>query len=301
MIRLARGPVGIALPSIAALLAVVALPGAAWLFAQDPAPAPAPPAPAPAPGEPAAPAADAAKFLLTEEEQDKVRALFHASGTQIDAEGRIHLNYRFSDEVPETADDWIPKITRENPTVRFTKGWEGTQNGTDGILIADAGQWFIDAEFAPDVAMDVTFESNCGGTKGDMIAATFAWSKMKSRVGSNLGGQIVKLSGTKSAGGMGTVPDIMFEERTVFGFVLAGGKFAATRGGSTALETEGAKFLKGLGPGRVGLVWRGNISSVLPQVTVEGRLDLDWIAEKLPDVKKRLEEHRKKFPPAPTK
>ena len=165
----------------------------------------------------------------------------------------------------------------------------------NGILIADTGQWFHKAQFRPNVRMDVEFLSFCGGARKDLVCATYAWSKMKKRVGSNLGKQGLVLSGTRAAGSAGgDAPIITYEERVSFGFRLEGGTFTWMRRGQDLGSTASKKALKKLDSGMVGLVWNGRISAAIPKITIVGHLDLEWAGKQVKSIGKRYAEFQKK-------
>jgi hypothetical protein len=242
-----------------------------------------------------APPASPESFLLTGEEITAVLELFHASSEELEADGRIQLIYDFERRTKDLAEDWLPALDEKKPEIRWAKGHDGAAEGVGGILLADTGQWFHEAVFLPDVELDIEFMSFCGGARGDLVCATYAWSQMKKRIGSNLGSQCLALAGTKAAGTVdGTAPTIAYDERFVFGFRLKDGIFRYTRGSAETGKTDSSAALKKLAPGQVGLVWSGRISAAIPKITISGALDLEWVGKKVKSIGKRHAEHLEK-------
>ncbi|MEC9477526.1 MAG: hypothetical protein VX764_10850 [Planctomycetota bacterium] len=235
-----------------------------------------------------------AAFQLTEEEQERVLDLFQATDEIITSDGHLQLTYDFESEEKSLGDDFFPLPADRGQKVRWSRDWEGLCEGVSGgIIIADTGQWFHRAVWQPDVQMELTYVSFVGGRRGGMVAAVYAWSKkLRQRVGSNLGTQLLKITGTKATGGLGKAPDIVYEDHHKFGFELKDGNFRTLLNGRPKLETDNKKVLKKLGPGQVGLVWRGTISGVVPELKIRGKIDLDWAADQIPPLRQRLDAHR---------
>jgi len=233
-------------------------------------------------------------FQLTEAEQERILDLFQATGEKITPDGVLELVYNFESEQQSLGDDWFPPPALRGQRVRWSRDWEGNCEGVSGgVIISDTGQWFHSAVWQPDVRMELTYVSFLGGRRGDMVAAVFAWSKkLRQRVGSNLGRQLVRISGTKATGGVGPAPVIVYEDRNKFGFELKDGIFSALLNGRPKLETDNKKVLRKLGPGQVGLIWRGTISGIVPELKIRGKIDLDWAADQIPPLRERLDQHR---------
>ncbi|HIN80044.1 MAG TPA: hypothetical protein EYN00_03105, partial [Planctomycetes bacterium] len=125
-------------------------------------------------------------FLLTNDERAAILDLFNATEETVSKEGVVELVYNFETEERTLSDDWIPPLTRKNRAVRWSRDWEGSAEGlAGGILIADSGQWFHSAVWQPEVEIEATYVSFCGGSRGDMVVAVYAWTKgLKRRVGS---------------------------------------------------------------------------------------------------------------------
>ncbi len=243
-----------------------------------------------------------APFKLNEEERSRILDLFQASNEAITPHGELTLTYDFASKEETLGEDWAPIPT--NPfgkigkAVRWTRGGEaGVVGVKGGIYLADKGQWFHRGVWQPQVKMSADYYSFCGGSVGDMFCSVFAWTKgLRRRVGSNLGSQMMRISGVKPAGGIGKAPEIIFREPIHFGFDLRDGNFAAQRSGRTLQQSSSSKFLKKLDSGQVGFVWNGNIRGCVPKVTISGKLDLEWAAKSIPALEKRLAEYNKKKP-----
>jgi hypothetical protein len=237
-------------------------------------------------------------FQLNAAEQERILDLFQATEEKISADGTVELTYDFEREDRSLGDDWFPSPGSEiSGKVRWRRDWEGHSRGVSGgVIIADEGQWFHAAVWQPDVRMELTYVSFLGGRRGDMVAAVFAWSKrLRQRVGSNLGTQLVRIAGTRAVGGVGKAPTIAYEEHHKFGFELKEGRFSSLLNGRAKEQTDSKKILKKLGRGQVGLVWRGTISGIVPQVKIRGKLDLDWAADQIAPLRERLDQHRQEM------
>lgn len=233
-------------------------------------------------------------FQLTDKEQERILDLFQATDEIISKDGVLELTYDFESEQKSLGDDFFPLPADRGQKVRWSRDWEGLCEGVSGgVIISDTGQWFHSAVWQPDVEMQLTYVSFVGGRRGGMVAAVYAWSKkLRQRVGSNLGTQLLKISGTKATGGLGKAPDIVYEDHHKFGFELKDGNFRTLLNGRPKLETDNKKVLKKLGPGQVGLIWRGTISGIVPELKIRGKIDLDWAADQIPPLRERLDGHR---------
>jgi len=248
------------------------------------------------------PADDAkpAPFVLQSGERNAILDLFQATSESISPQGVLKLTYNFSSNNEVLGEDWMPIPTNQygriGQPVRWTRGSEsGVVGVTGGIFFADKGQWFHRAVWQPQVKLDTTYYSFCGGSNGDLFAAVYGWTKgLRRRVGSNLGAQLVKISGVKASGGLGKAPVIIFKQPVPFGFDLKDGTFHAQHGGRTTQQSDSSKFVKKLDSGQVGFVWSGNVRGCIGKLTLRGKIDLDWAAKSIPTLKKRLAEHRKK-------
>ncbi|MEC9476279.1 MAG: hypothetical protein VX764_04500 [Planctomycetota bacterium] len=243
-----------------------------------------------------------APFVLQQEERSRILDLFQASSEAISPDGVLQLTYDFTSNDEVLGEDWIPIPTnpygRIGQPVRWIRGSEGGVVGVSrGIFFADKGQWFHRALWRPQVKLETTYYSFCGGSNGDMFAAVYGWTKgLRRRVGSNLGAQLLKISGVKATGGLGKAPVIIFKEPVPFGFDLKDGTFHAQHAGRTTQQSDSSKFVKKLDSGQVGFVWNGNIRGCIGKLTLRGQLDLDWAAKSIPALKKRLAEYNKKKP-----
>ncbi|NRA75671.1 MAG: hypothetical protein HRU16_06980, partial [Planctomycetes bacterium] len=98
-----------------------------------------------------------------------------------------------------------------------------------------------------------------------------------------------------ATGGVGPAPVIVYEDPNKFGFELKDGNFCALLNGRPKLETDNKKVLRKLGPGQVGLIWRGTISGIVPKLKIRGKIDLDWAADQIPALRERLDQHREQI------
>ena len=244
--------------------------------------------------------AKAEPFVLQSDERSRILDLFQATDESISPDGVLNLTYNFSSKNESLGEDWMPIPTNQygriGQPVRWLRGSEGGAVGVSaGIFFAAQGQWFHRAVWQPHVKLETTYHSFCGGSNGDMFAAVFGWTKgLRRRVGSNLGEQLVKISGVKASGGLGKAPIIIFKQPVPFGFDLKNGTFHAQHGGRTTQQSDSSKFVKKLDSGQVGFVWSGNVRGCIGNLTLRGKIDLDWAAKSIPTLKKLLAEHRAK-------
>lgn len=237
-----------------------------------------------------------ADFILTEAEQERILDLFQATEEKVSPDGTVELTYDFENEDRSLGDDWFPSPSERGAIVRWSRNYEGISEGVSGgIIISDSGQWFHEAVWQPDVRVEATYVSFLGGSRGDMVAAVFAWGKkLRQRVGSNLGSQLVRISGTKAVGGSGKAPVICYEEHKKFGFELKDGLFSSLLNGRAKHQSDSKKLLKNLAAGQVGFVWRGTINGILPKLKITGKIDLTWAAEQIPSIRERIEANQAK-------
>ncbi|OUW42261.1 hypothetical protein CBD41_09290 [bacterium TMED181] len=238
-------------------------------------------------------------FELTAEEQSQILDLFNASSEKVSPAGVLEVSYDFTKDDESLGDDWMPVPSsvfgKVGQSVRWSRAGEASRVGFgNAIYFADKGQWFHQAVFEPDVRLEMEARSLVGGQRKDFFCAVFAWGKKLSRrVGSNLGSQLMRISGIKSAGAVGPAPGIIFQEPKKFGYEIKDGTYQVLSSGRSVTETKSSKFLKSLASGQVGCVWSGKISMCVGSISIRGKLDLDWVGRKIPSVKERLEEYRK--------
>lgn len=229
-----------------------------------------------------------APWNLNKTQKAQILDLFTAKEKSVTADGVVTLVYSFDSDRPETATNFFPDVSfAPNSRVKWADHrWGYSRHFHDGVVIADKGEWFHTAVWEPDVRMDVDFVSFTTGnaSRKDLVAATFAWSKKnRRRVGSNLGTQLVRLSGVKASGRQGKAAPFVHEDRSRFGFELKDGSFTTRVMGSSRESTSSKKLLKDLSAGQVGLVWSGGVTGVVNEIQIRGRLSLDWIRRYCPD------------------
>lgn len=285
----------------AAAIAIAAL--SASLPAQDggggsgggvPAP-PAPPAPPadppaePTPEEKAKQEAEAEAARLAAEKRKKVAELFAATKAEYDEAGQLVLTYDFSAGDQSIAADWGPSVESFKKRVRWSRGWEGGsgEHWRDTIVVSEYGTWLHKAVWT-DVSVDVQFQMLTEIMKpGDLVAAVYSWDKNKRMAGSNVGEQCIRIDPSLKPTGApipAKSPVLHAAEERTFGFKLKGGVLAATLSGRpNGIDTsKSEKFLSKLGPGHVGVVWRGDyMKGYLVKVTIAGTLDPEWIEKAL--------------------
>ena len=225
---------------------------------------------------------------LSKEQKAQVLDLFLADKESISSDGQVNLVYRFDSDEPEKADNFFPPVSfAPNAPIKWADSrWGYSHRYHDGVVIAGRGEWFHTAVWEPNVRMDVDFVSFTTGnaSRRDLVAATYAWSKKnRRRVGSNLGTQLVRLSGVKATGRQGKAAPLVHEDLSRFGFEMKDGTFTTRLMGASRESTASKKLLKDLSAGQVGLVWSGGVTGVVEEIRISGRLSLDWIRQQIPD------------------
>ncbi|MAJ29459.1 hypothetical protein CBD41_09295 [bacterium TMED181] len=236
----------------------------------------------------ATPVEEKKSWSLSDQQQKQILELFAANEESITSAGVVTLEYHFEEDDPQNTDNFFPPVSSA-PNARLKwpdHHWGYGRSYHNGVVIADSGEWFHQAVWEPAVRMDVDFVSYTTGnaSRKDLVAATYAWSKKnRRRVGSNMGTQLVRLSGVRASARQGKSTPFVHEERSRFGFDLKSGTFTTRQMGSSRESSSSKKLLKDLTSGQVGLVWSGGVTGIVEKVRITGRLQLDWIRKHLPD------------------
>ena len=231
-------------------------------------------------------AAEEARQLA--ERQSAIALLFNATTVAWEEEtGRIILTYNFEDADHSIARDWVPEIPKFKKRVRWSRGWEGGAGiDRDTIVVSEHGTWLHKAQWS-EVEVDVDFHMITEiMKKGDLIAAVYAWDKGRRMAGSNIGEQLVRLSGSQKHTGNPmprAFPLMHSDERRTFGYKLRDGVIAATQKGRVNFDSSKSKnFLKKLKPGHAGFTWKGEyMKGYLISFTMKGTLDPKWLEKAL--------------------
>ena len=241
-----------------------------WLFAVSSGSAQDPPTPAP----------PAAKKKLTEEEEF-ILTLFESSQKSFNEEDRLVLVYDFATKDETLVNDWKPELARTRQRIRWSGRLEGTFTTIeDGIVIGDQGQWLHEAVWLPDVTVKVELISVAQYRDGTILAPIFYDPKKKLSLGANGGAQIVCLRGTRHAKRPHppAAQPIVANNRLQMGYKFEKGHFHALTGSRSRADTvEVPKLVEGFERGHVGLAWTGSVQSFIFSVTIEGRLDPEWV------------------------
>ena len=243
----------------------------------------------PTPEELAAAEKAQAEARLLVRRREAIAGLFSATSVEWNSEtGEIVLTYKFQDADHGMALDWFPSIEKFKKRVKWSRGWEGGTRSYygDTIVVAEYGTWLHKAEWT-NVEMDIEVHLLTEiMKKGDLLAAVYAWNKGNKMVGSNIGEQLVRLSGGQRHTGNPmprAFPLMHADERRTFGFKLKDGVLAATQGGREGVSTrENPKFLKKLKPGHAGFSWKGTyMKAAVIQTVIKGTLDPEWVEKQL--------------------
>ncbi|MEM7262113.1 MAG: hypothetical protein AAF488_08990 [Planctomycetota bacterium] len=209
--------------------------------------------------------------------QKKIAELFHATKVEFTDEGHIVLEYDFQSENEILLEDFAPKISTTKNRIRWA-----IRNET-GLMIAMHGNWVHNAEFRGTVKAEVKGVSYAMMDGGDYRVVGLFGSKGKKMIGSNVGKQLVRLTGMKLRDAMPrTFPETRVEEKLDFGFALEKGVLFNVRGGrEKESTTEKPKFTKGFEVGRIGLRWQGRTQMCIHTVRIQGKLDPKWLDKQI--------------------
>jgi hypothetical protein len=265
-------------------LAVLGCSAASWLPAGEP----------PEPGETPEKAEDARP---SSEREKAVLALFTASSKKFTKDGKIVLEYDFESKAEELVEDWRPTLDQAKPRIRWARGLEGTYTTIEhGILVGDYGEWVHRAVFLPDLEVKVETLSVAQFRPGTILAVTYYNAKKKQALGVTGGFQAVCLSQRKHAKPPfpKTEKPIPINQRHTVGFKLNGKVLESYLNNKKTSDTSTVpKFADGFDTGQVGFSWSGSVQSFLFKVTMEGRLDPDWVAKQLGDKPEKAEKSKK--------
>ncbi|MEE8141983.1 MAG: hypothetical protein V3T77_02680, partial [Planctomycetota bacterium] len=206
---------------------------------------------------------------LSDTERAEILNHFHATKQSLTEEGELTLLYDFQMKDYNISDDWLPAMGKSK-SVRWSKGYEGSAEGVDGIIIADQGQWFHKALWDKNVTIDIGYVSITAGSNA-LVATVYSYLRGKVSVGTHLGRQLIRLKGLRHT--MKPIPkkppQIVYSQRISFGIQLRNGLLACRRDGRSGVDSSSIKnFLKKLDVGQVGIVWKGGVSGFIPRVTI---------------------------------
>ena len=220
----------------------------------------------------------------SEATSEQLEVLFHATSSEVLEEGRVRLVYNFESKDGSLLQDWSPDIESTKRRIRWSQGMEGTFDTVeDGLVIADRGVFLHKGTWSPDVKVQVDYLSMANGAEKDLLATIYSYDRNKRIVGSQIGVQCVRLSKQLKRKGKAIprrLTDLLPSSQKInFGMELKDEVFSSLRSGSKRADTAGEKkFLQKLQSGKVGLAWRGNVNGFIFKITIEGKLDHDWLS-----------------------
>ena len=228
--------------------------------------------------------AESAKVTVRYDEE-AILDHFAASSGEVGEDGRVTLTYLFSTKDSNLLADWSPDISKTKRRIRWSQGYEGTWTTVeDGLIIADQGTFIHKATWDGDVDLAVDYLSMSASGKKDVLAAIYTWDRGKKVVGSQYGDQCIQLTRNLTVRGR-PIPAAPLsrssaEDRRTFGVRMRDGVVSALRNGTVIASSQGEdKFAKNVGPGQVGLAWRGLINGFVFKIEVEGKLSKEYLAK----------------------
>ncbi|MGH9362529.1 MAG: hypothetical protein ACRD2T_11495, partial [Thermoanaerobaculia bacterium] len=150
----------------------------------------------------------------------------------------------------------------------------------------DHGQWLHQAVFLADVEVSVDLYSQAQPRPGTILGPVFYNEKKKRAIGASGGCQVVCIQGARPSPVRPPHPSkeqpIQRNLRHAIGYRYQGIVLESLKGGKATADTRSLpKFTDGFDTGRVGMAWNGSVQCFLYSIRIEGRLDPDWVAEKL--------------------
>ncbi len=221
----------------------------------------------------------------------RVKGLFAATKVEFPKKDRVALTYAFKNREVFIGEDFSPNIEKSEKSIRFSKRGDLYRIGTDldhhGVVFYKAGMWFHKALWE-EVDVEVDFVHLSEVMKpGNLLCVAYAWNKDRYFIASNLGEQIVEFNRSLRVKRAipAKFPLIDSGKLRQFGFKLKNGIFESTVSSRPRHSTDGhRKFLKKLGPGRIGLAWQGSlIKGIVHELRITGRLDPKWLEKALQD------------------
>ena len=225
------------------------------------------------------------------DQREAIKQLFSASKIEFLKDGRIRIIYQYgrdyradrdedvgrAEEDESLLQDWSPPMESTKNRMRWVGRHEDDRDGA--IMIAEHGSWLHKAVWKDELKM--SFEMVCYSQmkRPDYLVAGIFDTKGKRGIGSNLGKQVLTLSGLKAGkpAPKGYDPPSATREYT-YGFHLKANEFSLTRNGKDIDITRSAKKYKTF---RAGLRWKGRIQACIHKIILEGTLDDKWLEKTL--------------------
>ncbi len=221
------------------------------------------------------------KKELSDDEKARVLDMLEATTASFEDDGTLEVTYQFEQVTESLANDWAPSFSKSKGRCRFTQGYEGSAEGTSGVLISQRGSWTHEVRWLGQVEMIVELMPMSTCRKQDAVVAVYRDKKGRHIVGSNGGARCVKMKGTKIVGSFpGSELSFRYNTRTRFGLRVKNGVLEAIRSGTVESDTSKKKsFLKKLPAGHVGLIWNTQMNGIISNITIKGTVDPEWVQE----------------------
>ena len=210
--------------------------------------------------------------------QKSIAQQFNATSIEFTSEDHIVLEYDFTSEDEQLLEDFTPDIRQTKRRIRWA-----TED--EGLMIAMGGNFVHKAPFSNTLSIQVIGESCAMMKDGSFRVVGLFDKKGRKMIGSNVGKQLVTLSGAKIRR---AIPKESATTRVGedldFGFTLDKGVAAVLRSGKRRLDSsELPKFTRGFEKGRLGISWSGRTQMLVRTIRIEGILDPKWLKEKVGD------------------
>ena len=202
------------------------------------------------------------------------------------ADGRARMKFDFSKKNSDHEEIFKPPIRTDlNSPIRWTVRREDVRLGSrsdgkyykGGVRIADRGMSLLDCWFKDDVEVEIVYMSVTSSDANHVAAPVFCNAKGEA-LGSNFGTQCVVFKrGRPTSKRKGKPKTMTVYSHNRFGLTVKDGTFEAKLKGrpKESMTYKAKKFASG----RVGLVWGGKVSGMVPTLEITGRIDSKKMAK----------------------
>ncbi len=227
---------------------------------------------------------DTKKSSYDEATREAIKNLFPGAEVEFGEGDVVSLTYKFEANAEDSnGDDFVPSVSRDPKHMRWSRGYEGYRTSFDyGLVVNKFGRW-IHKGVWKEVEASIEWGHLSEYMKpADICAVVYTWKNGKKMIGSNWGHACVKLSKSIKLSAKpipATVPTPMrVDSKRNFGLKYSKGILSSLIKGRVTSKTSKPTFIRGIEPGRVGIVWNGQwVKGIIQDFTMKGVLDPAWV------------------------
>lgn len=214
---------------------------------------------------------------FTADEKKAILDLFEATKEQFVKGDVVRLEYEFEQQDDVILDDWKPAMDQVK-----NMRWSTDHDDEEGLMLSATGTFLHKARWQGELKVRV--KATCYSQldkPGDYFAACILDEKGKKAMGSNMGDQLIQLTGTRITGVQPKkFPVGKAYDPFDFGFQVADGKLSVAKKDRIRKISQETKKLDDV---HVGLRWKGRsqVKVNLLSIVMEGTLSDEWLLEKL--------------------